>query len=484
MAIRHYTGKLRGSEKVSDFDYDDKEFYLRTFKGDSAKALIYRFPKGSENMDLRVSLPKGVYSTAYMFTDSCAFCCNDCGSNVCRSLSLVDFDTSEVDCMSYMFCGLTTRSLNLGSKFFTGNVRDMSYMFGDVITEKPIDLGTHFNTTNVLNMRGMFYGAVLRKGFSLGDEFYTDNVKDMSCMFYGVTLHRDFTLGDNFDTSNVTNMECMFDQHEEERTDPRDIDLVVDEEEMECVLKTLEEEDLGYYAPLLGDKFDTSRVENMFGMFANVKFPKNFTFGNKFKLPPTNDNDCYDSMLLGYEIHPDSDLSFLSNFINSGCNICRLFREVTFSEDYVFPDWFDFDNYSKEVEGFEDHVVLRYKKDHCCIPLEIFEMLLIKDAKVANDCKRDLSELLKGGKNIGQARSVLLGKGYSGIVVDYSMDEVVIQLSDRCRTDVKTLLAIKSDKYSGLTISEARDKLLAKGYPEIVVLRCICDYIGDQYLSL
>ena len=82
MAIRHYTGKLYGSEKVSDFDYDDKEFYLRSFKDKSAKALIYRFPKGSENMDLRVSLPKGVYSTAYMFSDSCAFCCNDCGSNV------------------------------------------------------------------------------------------------------------------------------------------------------------------------------------------------------------------------------------------------------------------------------------------------------------------------------------------------------------------------------------------------------------------
>ena len=64
------------------------------------------------------------------------------------------------------------------------------------------------------------------------------------------------------------------------------------------------------------------------------------------------------------------------------------------------------------------------------------------------------------------------------------MDEVINKLSDGCRTDVKTLLAIKSDKYSGLTISEARAKLLAKGYPEIVVLRCICDYIGDQYLSL
>lgn len=189
-------------------------------------------------------------------------------------------------------------------------------------------------------------------------------------------------------------------------------------------------------------------------------------------------------MLSGYEIHPDSDLSFLSNFINSGCNICRLFEDVTFSEDYVFPDWFDFDSYPKEMQGFEDHVILRYKKDHCCIPSEIFEMLLIKDAKVAHDCKRDLLELLKGGKRIDQARSVLIGKGYSGIVVDYSMGEVVSKLSDRCRTDVKTLLAIKSDKYSGLTISEARNKLLAKGYPEIVVLRCICDYIGDQYLSL
>lgn len=511
MAIKHYTGKLYGSERVSDFDYDDEIFEIRSVAWNSGESLIYKFPKGSKSMDLVVSLPKGVYSTAFMFS-------NHPYRGTCRSLSLVDFNTYDVDCMRNMFDRLVTRVLNLGNKFFTGNVHDMSWMFAGVVTEKPIDLGKYFDTSSVEDMSYMFSGAVLRKGFSLGNRFHTGNVTDMQGMFYGVISHRDFTLGNNFDTRNVTTMEEMFDQYDEaERSDPYDIMWVIDKEEQDDISASIEEENLDWYTPLLGDKFDTSKVKDMSkmfnccskfpenftlgakfdtssvvvmtGMFYEAKLPRNFTFDSRFKIPPMviaaeYCEDGYLGMLSGYKIYPDSDLSL---FINSGCDLGMLFDNVEFSADYVFPDWFDFSSYPKKIENVKDgyeEVCLYYRNKHCYIPSKILEMLLSKDAKIAHDCKRDLLKLLKEGKRIDSIKPILLESEYDSTVIDYSMHEVIEKLSDSCKTETRALLAIKSNNYSELTISEAQAKLMAKGYPEIVVLRTIMSYIGDQYLTL
>ena len=515
MAIKHYTGRLYGSSKVSDFDYDDEIFEIYSVEIFNKDALVYKFPKGSENMDLVVSLPKGVYSTAYMFSDRQ---CEGFEPSICRSLSLVNFNTYDVDCMSHMFDTLITRVLNLGNKFFIGNVYDMSWMFSGVVTEKPIDLGKYFDTSSVEDMSYMFSGAVLRKGFSLGNRFHTGNVISMEGMFYGVTSHRDFTLGNNFDTRNVITMEEMFNQYDEaERMHPNDIMCVIDEEEQEGISASIEEENLDWYTPLLGDKFDTSSVKRMCkmfnfcckfpenftlgdkfdtsnvvmmtGMFYRAKLSRNFTFGSRFKIPPMVSEpwlceDGYYSMLYGYKIYPDSDLSL---FINSGCDLGVLFCDVEFSDDYVFPDWFDFSSYPKERENGKmdyEEVCLNYKNKYCYVPSKILEMLLCKDAKVAHDCKRDLLKLLKKGKRIDSVKFTLLESGYDSTVIDYSMNEVIEKLSDSCKAETRALLAIKSNNYSELTISEAQAKLIAKGYPEIVVLRTIMAYIGDQYLTL
>lgn len=538
MAIKHYTGKLYGSRKVSDFDYDDEIFEIHSFWLKSNKdkdALVYKFPKGSKSMDLVVSLPKGVYSTAFMFS-------NRPYRGTCKSLSLVDFNTYDVDCMDFMFDMLTTRVLNLGNKFFTGNVHSMSWMFSGVVTEKPIDLGKYFDTSSVEDMSYMFSGAVLRKGFSLGNRFHTGNVTDMQGMFYGVISHRDFTLGTNFDTRNVITMEEMFDQYDEaERRNPYDIMCVIDEEEQEGISASIKEENLDWYTPLLGDKFDTSNVkcmdkmfnycckfpENftlgakfdtsnvvmMTGMFCNAKLPRNFIFGSRFKIPPmvSDPEDCEDAylgMLSGYKIYPDSDLSL---FINSGCDLGVLFCDVEFSDDYVFPDWFDFSSYPKERENGKigcEEVCLNYKNKYCYTPSKILEMLLCKDAKVAHDCKREeqkrkinlekqckkeLLKLLKEGKTISEARQSLVsskdGSGYSQHDFEEILDSAIIFISEaltrNCNTDISNLLSFKSnDKYSKYTIGEVRGKLLAKGYPKEIVYECILNYIGDQYLTL
>lgn len=520
MAIKHYTGRLYGSSKVSDFDYDDEIFEIYSVEIFNKDALVYKFPKGSENMDLVVSLPKGVYSTAYMFSDrQCeGRQCEGFEPSICRSLSLVNFNTYDVDCMSHMFDTLITRVLNLGNKFFIGNVYDMSWMFSGIVTEKPIDLGKYFDTSSVEDMSYMFSGAVLRKGFSLGNRFHTGNVISMEGMFYGVTSHRDFTLGNNFDTRNVITMEEMFNQYDEaERMHPNDIMCVIDEEEQEGISASIEEENLDWYTPLLGDKFDTSSVKRMGKMFNFCrKFPENFTlgdkfdtssvvdmslmfcsaslprgfvFGNKFKVPDMPKKQVYvyegyKGMLSWYTIYPESDLSL---FINSGCDLGILFGCVEFSDDYIFPDWFDFDSYFKEIsheKRGDNEVRLHYKNKGCIVSPEILEMILSKDAKVAHDCKRDLLKLLKKGKRIDSIKFTLLESGYDSTVIDYSMNEIIEKLSDSCKAETRALLAIKSNNYSELTISEAQAKLMAKGYPEIVVLRTIMAYIGDQYLTL
>ena len=512
MATKHYKGILYGSSMVSEFDYDDEVFCISQIVSNHSEedALVFVEPENSKDKNIVVSLPKGVHSTARMFYGL-----------VCRSLKLVDFDTSEVECMHGMFDSVLTLVLDLGSRFVTKSVHDMSEMFAHIATEKPIDLGKHFDTSNVRDMGDMFLGSVLREGFSLGDKFYTGNVTNMSGMFSGTTKSKNFTLGDNFDTSNVESMSYMFDQNYDCAQDvSRIIDTFYPQEDAMVAEIKIQEEKLNGYVPLLGNKFDTSKVKDMCKMFnccsefpdnftlgdkfdtsnvvdmtimfCSASLPRGFVFGNKFKVPEIPkehrlDDEGYRGMLGWCTIYPESDLSI---FINSGCHLGILIGDVEFSDDYTFPDWFDFDSYPKEVNyhkmgGANDNeVCLYYKNKYCTVSPEILEMILSKDAKVAHDCKRDLLKLLKKGKRIDSVKLALLESGYDSTVIDYSMHDVIEKLSDSCKTETRALLAIKSNNYSELTISEAQAKLMAKGYPEIVVLRTIMAYIGDQYLTL
>lgn len=509
MAIKHYTGKLYGSTRVSDFDYDDEIFHISQIVSNHSEedALVFVEPEDSKDKNIVVSLPKGVHSTAHMFYGL-----------VCMSLKLVDFDTSEVECMHGMFDSVVTLVLDLGSRFVTKSVYDMSEMFAHIVTEKPIDLGNHFDTSNVRDMSEMFLGSVLREGFSLGDKFYTGNVTTMYGMFRGTTKSKNFTLGNNFDTSNVESMGYMFDQNYDCAQDvSRIINTFYSQEDAMVAEIKIQGEKLNGYVPLLGNKFDTSKVEDMFKMFnCCSEFPENFTlgdkfdtssvvdmsvmfcsaslprgfvFGNKFKVPEIPkehrlDDEGYRGLLSWCTIYPESDLSI---FINSGCHLGILFGDVEFSDDYIFPDWFDFDSYFKEIsheKRGDNEVCLHYKNKGCIVSPEILEMILSKDAKVAHDCKRDLLKLLKKGKRIDSVKFTLLESGYDSTVIDYSMNEIIEKLSDSCKAETRALLAIKSNNYSELTISEAQAKLMAKGYPEIVVLRTIMAYIGDQYLTL
>ena len=105
-----------------------------------------------------------------------------------------------------LFHSYSGRSLDL-SNFNTSNVEDMSYMFYYCLRLEQLDL-SNFNTSNVENMSYMFYSSPYLTQLDLSN-FNTSNVEDMSYMFYNCNSLTSLDLS-SFDTSKVINMSHMF----------------------------------------------------------------------------------------------------------------------------------------------------------------------------------------------------------------------------------------------------------------------------------
>ena len=108
-------------------------------------------------------------------------------------------------------------SLDLGDKFDTSNVTNMSYMFlwcgNKAMTS--LDLGDNFNTSNVTDMSYMFdgCGSGAMTSLDLGNKFDTRNATDMKYMFWfcGNTSMTKLNLGPAFTkiaNSNATMFTC------------------------------------------------------------------------------------------------------------------------------------------------------------------------------------------------------------------------------------------------------------------------------------
>ena len=97
------------------------------------------------------------------------------------SLDLSNFNTANVENMSFMFdeCSSLT-SLNLSS-FNTANVTSMSYMFSDCSSLTSLNLSS-FDTANVTAMSCMFMACTALPALDLSS-FNISKVTDMSCMF-------------------------------------------------------------------------------------------------------------------------------------------------------------------------------------------------------------------------------------------------------------------------------------------------------------
>ena len=138
---------------------------------------------------------------------------------------LSNLNTSKTTNMSHMLEGAASNArpsdINIGGKFDTSNVTDMSYMFKDAFKMPQDDNGywysakfklpDSFNTSKVTNMSHMFDGGFYNaRLLDLGNNFDTSNVTDMSYMFATTFYMGSLKLGEKFDTSNVINMSYMF----------------------------------------------------------------------------------------------------------------------------------------------------------------------------------------------------------------------------------------------------------------------------------
>ena len=153
------------------------------------------------------------------------------------SLDLSSFDTENVTDMSGMFYDVKNlTNLDL-THLNTSNVTDMHYMFTNMSGLTSLNL-SHMNTSKVTNMTGMFWGVKNLPTLDLS-KFDTRNVTDMSNMFLFAEKITNLDLS-SFDTSKVTTMSDMFNSM--------------------ISLANLK----------FSKKFNTSQVQNMQGMFANL----------------------------------------------------------------------------------------------------------------------------------------------------------------------------------------------------------------------
>ena len=228
------------------------------------------------------------YDSSYLFYNLCW------QSNKYLELDFTGLNTSKTTNMSHMFehVAFYIKSLNLGDKFDTSNVINMSYMFHEAFVLGPngntnsfsFTFPDCFNTSKVTNMSHMFDGGFYAaRLLNLGNSFDTRNVTDMSYMFKSDFYMSNLNLGDKFDTKNVTNMSHMFDGTGEHVMKSLSLGDKFDTSNVTDMSYMFYNTGRHYMINLdLGNKFDTSNVTNMTEMFSGLPNLKTLDLGNKF----------------------------------------------------------------------------------------------------------------------------------------------------------------------------------------------------------
>lgn len=192
------------------------------------------------------------YDSSYMFLDF---------TNL-ADIDLSGLDTRSVINMQGMFRNTGLTSLDLSS-FDTENVTDMSGMFYDVKNLTNLDL-THLNTSNVTDMHYMFTNMSGLTSLNLS-HMNTSKVTNMTGMFWGVKNLPTLDLS-KFDTRNVTDMSNMF-LFAEKITN---LDLSSFDTSKVTTMSDMFNSMISLANLKFSKKFNTSQVQNMQGMFANL----------------------------------------------------------------------------------------------------------------------------------------------------------------------------------------------------------------------
>ncbi len=195
---------------------------------------------------------------------------------------------------SYLFADFRNVKAIEGIEYLdTSEATNMRGMFMNMASLTQLNLEKQFDTSNVVNMSFMFgdsngYLSVLSNLDLSKCNFDTSNVTDMNNMFSGLQLDT-LNLGDKFNTSQVTNMAGMF-------RSTLIFDQNID----------------------LGELFDTSSVTNMTGMFQSFGGNKELNLGNKFNTSNVRNMDSMfkNSLVRTLNLGEQFDTSNVTNMSN------------------------------------------------------------------------------------------------------------------------------------------------------------------------
>ena len=268
---------------------------IRNFDTSSVTTMLLMFTNMRALKDLKISdkfKTHNVTNFASMFLNCVSL----------ESLDLSNFDTSKAITTSTMFSGMSkVKRIDLGPKFNTSNVTNMTSMFNGCLLLEKLDLSAFdtrkvtefaymfnscatlqkldvsmFDTRSAINMMSMFSGMMALSDFNLGHNFNTSNVISMQNMFFNVRKLTRLDLS-QFDTSKVTQMANMFGymfELEELNLSSIDTSNVTSMASMFQYVGKIQNLDL--------TSFDTSRVNSMSMMFYSANSLTNLTFGPHF----------------------------------------------------------------------------------------------------------------------------------------------------------------------------------------------------------
>lgn len=186
------------------------------------------------------------------------------GCTLLEALDLSAFDTRKVTEFSYMFNACATLQKLDVSMFDTRSAINMLSMFSGMLTLSDFNLGHNFNTSNVISMQNMFFNDRKLTRLDLS-QFNTSKVTQMSNMFSHMFALEELNLS-SFDTSNVTTMSRMF--HNTGKI--KNLDLSSFNTSKVDNMNQMFNSASGLTDLKFGPNFDTSNVTDMEMMFFNV----------------------------------------------------------------------------------------------------------------------------------------------------------------------------------------------------------------------
>lgn len=131
---------------------------------------------------------------------------------------------------------------------------------------------------------------------------------------------------------------------------------------------------------------------------------------------------------------------------------------------------------------YNDGKAVKYLEKELSIAVE-----KLKNGKdIVSRCKQEMIKLLKEGKSEKEAISILSKNS------DFNVDlcntiytGIENSLIDKCSIDISSIFRVEDDtSVSKYTVGEMKELLMKRGYPELVVLKCLVEYLKDEYLCL